>query len=133
MKPPRLTTADTSLAVDAFMAELSHPHKSAVAALREVILATDPAIAEGVKWNAPSFRTSGYFATTHLRAKTGIGLILHLGAKPRDLDALPLDDPQGLLTWLAKDRALVSLADVNDVRDKAMALQALLRQWLAHV
>ena len=127
--------ADTTAAVDALMAALDHPHEAGIAALREAILAVDPAIAEGVKWNAPSFRTHEYFATVHLRAKAGIGLILHLGAKARDLPAcgLAIDDPDGLLRWLAKDRAQVAFADAADVRRRAPALQALLRAWIGYV
>ncbi|MDH5829038.1 hypothetical protein QFW80_00675 [Luteimonas sp. M1R5S18] len=63
------TPADTRAAVDALMATLTHPHKASIEALRAAILAVDPSIAEGVKWNAPSFRTHEYFATFHLRAR----------------------------------------------------------------
>jgi hypothetical protein len=127
--------ADTSQAVDAFMAALAHPHADAVQALRRTILAADPAIAEGIKWNAPSFRVGEYFATTHLRAKAGIGIILHLGAKTRPGGPKPvaIDDPRGLLDWLAADRAMVVFADLDDVRAKAPAFQALVGQWLAAV
>ena len=126
------TTSDTTAAVDALMATLAHPHKAGIEALRKAILAVDPAIAEGVKWNAPSFRTGEYFATVHLRTKPGIGLILHLGAKARALPAggLAIDDPDGLLTWLGKDRAQVVFADAGDVRARMPALLAVLRQWI---
>jgi hypothetical protein len=61
------------------------------------------ATAEGIKWNAPSFRTVEYFATVKLREKKGIGVILHLGARARDLgpDGIVIDDPATLLEWLA--------------------------------
>jgi hypothetical protein len=88
--------------VDSFMAQLEHPHKPAIEATRQVVRGADPAIVEGIKWNAPSFRTTGYFATTHLRAKQGVGLILHLGAKVRDVSDFSIDDPAGLLTWLRR-------------------------------
>ncbi|MCD9029006.1 DUF1801 domain-containing protein [Luteimonas sp. BDR2-5] len=129
------TPADTSVAVDAFMATLDHPHADAVQCLRALVLGIDPTVAEGVKWNAPSWRTHEYFATTHLRAKSGIGLILHLGAKARALPegGLAIDDPEGLLTWLGKDRASVAFADAAAVDARAPALQAVLRQWIAHV
>lgn len=129
----KLGAADSSTAVDALMAALEHPHRDAIAALREIVCGADPAIAEGVKWNAPSFRTTEYFATTHLRAKTGIALILHLGAKVRDVPSVPVDDPQGLLSWLAKDRAMVSFAGLDELRAQAPALQALIRRWIAFV
>jgi hypothetical protein len=48
---------------------------------RQIILDADASIAEGIKWNAPSFYTSEYFATIQLRAKDGVQVILHLGAK----------------------------------------------------
>jgi len=119
--------------VDSFMAELEHPHKPAIEAIRRVVCGADPAIAEGIKWNAPSFRTAGYFATTHLRAKQGVGLILHLGAKVRDLPGVTIDDPDGLLTWLARDRAIVTFANGDEVRNRKAALEHIVRQWIRHV
>jgi hypothetical protein len=125
--------ADSSTAVDAFMAVLEHPHKAAVGAIRQAILAADPSICEGIKWKAPSFRTTEYFATTHLRAKVGVGVVLHLGAKVRATPSVSIDDPGGLLEWLAKDRAMASFAGVDDVRTKEVALQRIVRQWITHV
>lgn len=126
------TPADTTAAVDAFMSALAHPRKAEMQALREAILAVDPAIAEGIKWNSPSFRTNEYFATFNLRGKAGLMLILHLGAKARELPdgGLGIDDPEGLLTWLGKDRAQVLFPDAGDVRKRIPALQAILRQWI---
>lgn len=126
-------TADSSAAVDQFMAALVHPHKDAIEALREIICAAHPSIAEGVKWNAPSFRTTEYFGTAHLRAKDGIGLILHLGAKAREDPMFDLSDPERLLEWLARDRALVSFDGIDHVRARESALQAIVRQWIASI
>ena len=129
----RQSPADSSEAVDALMSALEHPHKPAIEVLRQAILGADPAIGEGVKWNAPSFRTHAYFGTVHLRARRGILLILHRDAKMRALpeQGLDIDDPDGLLHWLAADRAQVGFADAGDVQRRAPALQALLRQWIA--
>lgn len=125
--------ADTSVAVDAFLARLQHPHRDAVQALRAIVLQADAAIGEGIKWNAPSYRTHEYFATTHLRDRRGIGLILHLGAKPRSVGAMGIDDPQQLLAWLGRDRASLSFRGIDEVQERREPLQAILRQWLAHV
>lgn len=126
--------ADSTDAVDEFMKTLEHPFKSEIEMLRRAILAVDPAVAEGIKWKSPSFRTSEYFATTNLRAKAGVGLILHLGAKIRDLPGgIKIADPAGLLKWLGKDRAMVEFATPNELRQKASALQAVLRQWIEYV
>jgi hypothetical protein len=117
------------------MAKLDHPAKKAVQALRAAILASDASISEGVKWNAPSFKVTEYFATTNLRTKTGVGLVLHFGAKVRAVAAGKdtIRDPEGLLKWLAQDRATIIFADDEDLRAKTPALQAIVRQWIAHV
>lgn len=131
-RPARpVVAADTTEAVDQFMAKLDHPHKDAVQMIRRIMREADPAIAEGVKWNAPSFRTTGYFATTQLRTKDGIGIVMHLGAKVREVPAFQLEDPQGLLKWLAKDRALMSFAGIEDVKAHEEAIQQIVRQWIA--
>lgn len=135
IRSPHSTPADTSAAVDAFMAALDHPHADAVQRLRALVLGVDPTIAEGIKWNAPSWRTAEYFATTQLRAKRGIGLVLHLGARARSVPAggLAIDDPDGLLVWRAPDRALLTFADRAELEARVEAVQAVLRQWIAWV
>ncbi len=129
------TKQDSSAAVDELLLQLQHPQTRLITAIRQVVLAADPRIREGVKWHAPSFATAEYFATVHLRSKVGIGLILHLGAKKRELPAagLQISDPDGLLKWLAADRAQLEFADLPDFEQKATAVQAVLRQWLCYL
>lgn len=121
--------------VETFLASLDHPYQQEILALRQIILDTDPSIAEGIKWNAPSFRTSEYFATFHLRAKEGVQVILHLGAKTRDTatSGIAIADPEGLLEWLAKDRASVKFRDLQEIEARRSALAEVLRQWIRHV
>jgi hypothetical protein len=125
--------ADGPGAVGAFLAALDHPLKDVILAIRQVILAVDPRIAEGIKWNAPSFRTAEWFATFHLRAKAGVQVILHLGAKVREGPAVPVADPDSLLVWLGKDRASVTFRDAGDVAVKREAFAGLIRSWIEHV
>lgn len=127
---PVTTTADGD--VEAFLAALEHPARDLVAALRTLVLGADASIGEGIKWNAPSFRTTDYFATTHLRTRVGTGLILHFGAKKNAIaeTGVSIADPTGLLQWLAKDRALVAIRDADDLAARGPALQALLRDWI---
>ena len=134
-KPVHGTAADTSQAVDAFMKSLEHPHKARIQALRRIILGAAPTIWEGVKWNTPSFRTTEYFATTNLREKAGIGLVLHLGAKVRSLPAggMALRDPEKLLRWLAKDRAMIVFTDKKDLATRKDHLAALVREWITWI
>lgn len=134
-RPVHSTPADSTSAVDAFMASLAHPHKAEIEALRKLMLGVDPSVREGIKWNAPSFHTTEYFATTNLRAKSGLSVILHLGAKVRELPAsgVVIDDPAGLLKWLGTDRAVVEFADAQEFKKSCLAFQAILRQWLKFV
>jgi Domain of unknown function (DU1801) len=85
--------------VDEFLKKLEHPLKPEIEAVRRIILAADKRIGEGIKWNAPSFHTGEYFATFNLRSTDSVELILHFGAKVRDIPArgLTIDDPAGLL------------------------------------
>lgn len=124
--------------VDEFLASLKHPRKNELEAVRAIVLGASPAIREGIKWNAPSFRTTDWFATLNLRAKGGeerVWLILHTGAKVKATASagVSIPDPKGLLTWLAKDRSLVTLANLAEIRAKRAALQTLLRAWIRHV
>lgn len=120
--------------VQAFIDALDHPLQGEIVALRKLLLGVDPRISEEIKWNAPSFRTSEHFATMHLRAKDALQLILHLGAKSKR--ALPpgaIADPDGLLRWLGKDRASVTLEGPDDLARKTDALVAIVRQWIEQV
>ena len=117
--------------VDAFMAKLEHPRKSEIESIRAILLGASPEVAEGVKWNAPSFRRQEWFATFHLRPRDFVQLILHLGAKVKQDDARQrISDPRGLLEWLGKDRATIKLGGPADVETKREALADLIRQWI---
>jgi hypothetical protein len=115
--------------VDAYLAASDHPQKPALVELRELTLSADPSITDGIKWNVPSFRTTEWFATYHVRLKQGVGVILHLGAKKRNAK-LNVSDPSGLLQWLADDRAMVVFDDLADVKRKKRAYIALIREWI---
>lgn len=129
------SNASTPAEVDAFLAALDHPHKAEILALRQIILAADPRIAEGIKWNAPSFRTSEWFATFHLRGRGGVQIILHFGARVRDKSGAraAIADPHSLLEWLADDRASAKFRDFGDVDAKRSAFAEIIRQWIEHV
>nr|WP_303657263.1 DUF1801 domain-containing protein [Asticcacaulis aquaticus] len=114
---------------------MTHPEKPLIEALRLAIKALDDDVAEIIKWNAPSFTYRGKdFATLHLRAKSGIGVILHTGVKAKDHTVFPaIDDPDRLLNWLGADRAMIAFDSVAALNARAAALTALLRQWLTRL
>lgn len=128
-------SAPTDAAVTAYLRDLEHPLKKEIEAVRRIILGVRPTIREGIKWNAPSFQTEKhYFATFNVRARESVQLILHLGAKVRlHQKSLKIADPRGLLKWLGKDRALVTLGAGRDIPANRAAFEAIVRAWIKHV
>ena len=133
-KPTRRSTP-TSERVEAFLDTLDHPSKQEIIILRQIILAADPTIGEGIKWKVPSFHTVEYFATMNLRVKSGIGVILHFGAKKGAFTTtgVAIKDPDSLLVWLAKDRATVTFRDVDDLAARRATFTNLIRQWIKYL
>jgi len=119
--------------VTEFLIASKHPLRDEIDVVRRIIVDASPEIREGVKWNAPSFRTSDWFATLNgPRATESIQLILHAGAKRKDVEARgTIEDPAGLLKWLADDRCMVTFADGADARRRGAALQSIVRAWVA--
>lgn len=136
MAAPKKPVRDASGAneVDEFMRKLDHPLKAELKAVRTIILGTSPEISEGIKWNSPSFRTKEYFATINIR-KDEVLVILHLGAKVKDNSTagLTISDPNGLLEWLAKDRAAVKFRDMKVIKSSRTAFENVVRQWTAYL
>jgi hypothetical protein len=130
----RSSGSQANAEVREFLRELDHPLKPEIELVRKLILGVSPEIREGIKWNAPSFRTSDWFATLNLRARGGeerVWLILHLGAKSKSAAAKGrVADPAALLEWLAKDRCLVTFKDAKDIKSKRVALQNIVREWI---
>ena len=120
--------------VAAFIADLDHPMKAEIESVRALILGLGPQVAEGIKWKAPTFRTTDDFATINLRSSDSLQVILHLGAKVRpDLQKPDIADPAGLLKWLGKDRCMATLGAGDAFRANLPAFEAVLRQWIAVV
>jgi len=120
--------------IAAFIADLDHPMKAEIESVRALILGLGPQVGEGIKWKAPTFRTTDDFATINLRSTDSLQVILHLGAKVRpDLQKPDIADPAGLLKWLGKDRCMATLGAGETFRTNLPAFEAVLRQWIAVV
>ena len=119
--------------VEDLLAHLDHPQMPLIRALRALVLGVDAGVTEEVKWKSPSFKTTEHFATMQLRATDRVQLILHFGAKKRDVSAVSVPDPEGLLTWLGADRATVVLHDMEELEARRNALVDVLKAWLPHV
>ncbi len=129
-RPPKARSGSDD--VDDLLRTLDHPLKPALEAVRAVILGASLKISEGIKWNAPSFRTTEWFATINIR-KDEVMVILHRGAKVKDDSSggLSIRDPAGVLEWLAKERAAVRFRDLKAVQSGKAAFAGIVRQWIA--
>jgi len=116
--------------VETYMGELEHPCKKEMQALRRIILGADPKITEEIKWNAPSFAVGEHFVTFNGWAKDYVQLIFHHGPKKATSKGIPIEDPDGLLEWLATDRASVRFDSMKDVSAKKAGLQKIVRLWI---
>lgn len=120
--------------VGAYMKALDHPLKKDIEAARLAILAVDPKIREGVKWNAPSFRVEDYFATIHLRSAAAVQVVLHRDAKAKkDGKKMNIDDPEGLVKWLSDDRCIVTIGAGKAAKTSLPALKNIVAQWIAQL
>lgn len=72
---------DDTPGVTALVAALTHPLKPTLEGVRRTILAADPGITEGIKWNSPSFFCAGWFVTIGCRKPTQLDIVFHCGAK----------------------------------------------------
>lgn len=132
MQEEKVTAAAAAEVAD-FMDKLEHPMKREIEALRAIVRDADARLAEGIKWNAPSYSVDGEDRITfNLRGKGMIRLVFHAGAKKKNLNIRAAwgEDKSGLLEWAADDRAIVKLAGMDDVREKEDRLANAIRRWL---
>lgn len=122
------------MAVNQKLAEIGHPMSEVVQELRELILAVDPAIEEGIKWNSLSFRTTEWFATLNQRALDRVEFVFHLGAKVKGAEIrAEIPDIPGCIEWKSGDRCLVTFRTPLEARAKQAELQLFIREWINHL
>ena len=118
--------------VDLFMQTLDHPLTSTIQDIRLRILENEPALAERIKWNAPSFSLHGVDRITfNLRPQDKIQLVFHRGVKPiEDSSPFRFEDRTGLLTLITAERGQVTLKDAAAVAVNRQGLTDLVHDWL---
>jgi uncharacterized protein YdhG (YjbR/CyaY superfamily) len=133
-KKPNNADSQTDPEVVAFLRALKHPLKKDIESVRKIILGVSPEIHEGIKWNAPSFRISEYFATFFLRSEDRVQLIFHRGAKAKDnAKKLQIADSKGLIEWLGTDRCRVTLGVGKQIKANRAAFERIIREWIAQM
>lgn len=109
--------------VEAWFAAYDNPMKPVVQAVRAVILAADPRVAECIKWKSPTFTFNGNIASFNPRSKKHASLMFHVGAQiPGEFEHLEGDGSAA---------RSMRFADLADVWAKTPALQAIIRAWCA--
>ena len=108
--------------VDAFLADLDHPLKAELEAVRSTILGASPRIEEGIKWKSPTFMYRGNMASIDPRSKEHVLLMFHTGAS--------IDDPDGVLEGDGNVARYVRFTDASDVKQKRRALTAVVKAWV---
>jgi len=116
--------------VEEYVRGLSPLRQKETRAVRRIILGVNPKITEEIKWAAPSFALGEHFCTFNAWAKDDVQLIFHHGPRKATTKGAPIDDPDGLLEWLATDRASIRFESMKDVQAKKSALQSIVRQWI---
>nr|WP_240897436.1 DUF1801 domain-containing protein [Kineococcus vitellinus] len=111
---------------------MQHPLKDGVLRLRAALLGCEADLSEHVKWNAPSFRHRGEDRITfRLHPYEQLQLVFHRGAQVRaDTAGFAVEDPGGLLRWLAPDRAVVDFPTLESVAAHEEEVVALARRWV---
>lgn len=105
-----------------------------VEAIRQIVLKTDKAIGERIKWNNPSFYYTGEMKPFDPKEYKRELIVMNL-FKGRIMLVFPsgarVKDTSGLLTGDYKDgRRLMIFSDMKDVKAKEKALQKIIRDWL---
>jgi hypothetical protein len=132
----RPTTSASPATVSDYLHRLAPPLRVVVEAVRQTILATDPAICEQIKWNSPSFYYSGAMPPSDPREyrRDIVVMNLHRGYLLLVFPSGAALPPHPLLEGnYADGRRLVTIRDLADAQAKADALQQVLGQWLATV
>jgi hypothetical protein len=117
--------------VDEFRDGLTEEVRQTVDLLREIIAAAHDDLSERIKWNAPSFAIGEEdLITLGLERNGGVRVVLHRGAKRKDVTDFRFDDTAGLARWPAADRGVVVFRDRSAVERRRDALSELCFRWV---
>jgi hypothetical protein len=115
-----------------FLSELNHPLKKEIEQIRKIVLGTNKTLTENIKWNAPNFCFEGEDRITmRIYPPKQIQIIFHRGAKVQKLqDKNLIADDKGLLIWKTTDRAVVTFANMADIKLNTQYLIEIINNWL---
>ena len=132
-KPQKLTGSE---AVSAYIARLDETVGPIVEKLRQIILSTDPEIAEEIKWNAPSFYYTGPMKPFNPKEYKQYIIVMNLHKRILMvfLSGAKINNDNNLLTGdYADGRRLVTVTDLADVIQKEQLLRNAIMDWISKV
>lgn len=109
--------------------------RAVVEAIRHDVVAIK-GVDAGVKWNSVSFRVGEvWFATVNVRAKEGMLLVLHAGAKGKSDIKSQVGELKGAadLKWLGVERAVLGVESASDWKRKWKVLRGVVSAWVMNV
>lgn len=106
--------------------------RGTVDALRALIKEAEPALAEGIKWNSPSYALGGRDCITFsVRPGKPVLVVFHTGTEVQEKKkgAPVLQDSTGMLSWRSDIRATAEFVDSAAVKERAADVQWIVRAW----
>lgn len=107
--------------VSAWLADLEHPLKDVILAVRTVFLRADGRITETIKWKSPTFMYEGNLASIDPKAKKHVAVLFHRGAE------IPGEHP--LLAGEGKLARYARFPDLASVDAGRAQLEAVVQAW----
>lgn len=117
----------------AFLSEFDDERKPLLEEMLKAIKEVQPKLSEIIKWNVPSFSDNGKDRLTiMLHKKDRVGLILHTGAKPKEVKKAPplFEDSTGLLEWNSNIRATISFSSMEDFFSTRNLFKQAIKDWI---
>jgi len=108
--------------VNDWFAKYDNPLKAEVQRVRELLMASDERLEEGIKWQAPTFMYKGNLASFNPRSKKHVSLMFHTGAH------IPGSFPH--LEGEGETARYMKFADMQEIEAQADELTAIVTSWI---
>ena len=121
--------------IDEFLDDQIPERLAEINMIRSLILKSEPALAELIKWNAPSYVYKGEDRITFnlLNKQNQLRLLIHMKKKKKeDKKAKPiLIEDEGIVEWNSDIRGTIVFDGISDIESKKLSLQKVIKRWLA--
>lgn len=125
-----MEVAPMTSGLDTYLEDLTPDARQMIDALRMIVRSGLPHAVETIKWNAPSFAVDGEDRITlGLGRKGEARLVLHRGAKKRELIDLTAIDHASVASWPTPDRGVVTFCDLEAIHAREAELTSLCSRW----